>query len=132
MNAVTIDLKLDGTHHVIGKEPELYVLWTNLIENAIRHSPHSSRVVVEVCDAGIDACRVRIADSGSGIAPADLPHIFERFYRSDSSRSRATGGFGLGLSIAKAIVDVLHGTIQVESAPQRGTTVEVTLPQAHL
>ncbi len=131
MKSVTIDLKFDGTYRVIGRESELCVLWTNLIENAMQHSPAGSRVAVEVCDAGSDACRVRIADSGSGIAPSDLQHIFERFYRSDSSRSRATGGFGLGLSIAKAIVDALGGSIHIESAPQRGATVEVTLRKAH-
>jgi signal transduction histidine kinase len=127
---LNLDLGLDGNHRVRGKEAELCVLWTNLIENAIQHSPASSRVAVEVSDTAGPACRVRVADSGAGIPSADLPHIFERFYRSDSSRSRATGGFGLGLSIAKAIVDALHGTINIESAPQRGTTVEVTLPKA--
>jgi signal transduction histidine kinase len=130
MKAVVIDLKLDGTHCVMGKEPELCVLWTNLIENAIQHSPTSSRVTVEVSGAGAGGCRVRIEDCGTGIAAADLPNVFERFYRSDSSRSRATGGFGLGLSIAKAIVDALHGSIHVESAPQCGTSVEVILPKA--
>ncbi len=130
MKAVVIDLKLDGTHCVMGKEPELCVLWTNLIENAIQHSPPSSCVTVELSEAGDNDCRVRIVDCGSGIAAADLPHIFERFYRSDSSRSRATGGFGLGLSIAKAIVDALRGSIHVESVQQRGTSVEVTLPKA--
>jgi signal transduction histidine kinase len=130
MKTVSLDLKLDGNNRVTGKEAELCALWTNLIENAIQHSPAGSRVAIEVGDAGAAACRVQIADSGAGIAPADLPHVFERFYRSDSSRSRATGGFGLGLSIAKAIVDALHGSITVESAPQCGTTVEVTLPKA--
>jgi len=130
MNAVILDLKLDGSHCVMGKEPELCVLWTNLIENAIQHSPASSRVAIEVTGAGANGCRVQIADCGSGIAAADVPHVFERFYRSDNSRSRATGGFGLGLSIAKAIVDSLQGSIHVESAPQRGTRVEVILPEA--
>jgi signal transduction histidine kinase len=130
MKDVQIDLKLDGTHYVTGKEQDLCLLWTNLIENAIQHSRASSRATVELSDAGTDCCRVRIADSGTGISAADLPHVFERFYRSDISRSRATGGFGLGLSIAKAVVDALHGTIRIESAPQRGTTVEVILPKA--
>jgi signal transduction histidine kinase len=130
MKTITIDLHLNGDNRVRGKEAELCVLWTNLIENAIQHSPAGSRVAVEVNNGAATTCRVRVADSGAGIPSADLPHIFERFYRSDSSRSRATGGFGLGLSIAKAIVDAHHGSIQVESAPQRGTTVEVTLPKS--
>ena len=131
MKDVVIDLKLDGSHRVAGKESELSLLWMNLIENAIQHSAASTRVVMDVSDAEPGTCRVRIADCGSGIAAADLPHIFDRFYRSDSSRSRATGGFGLGLSIAKAIVVALHGSIHIESTPQRGTTVEVILPHAN-
>ena len=131
MKNVVIDLKLDGAHRVMGKESELSLLWVNLIENAIQHSAASARVVVDVSNADPDTCCVRIADCGSGIAAVDLPHIFDRFYRSDSSRSRATGGFGLGLSIAKAIVVALHGSIHVESLPQRGTTVEVILPKAN-
>jgi len=131
MKDVAIDLKLGGAQRVGGKESELSLLWMNLIENAIQHSAASTRVVVDVSDAEPDTCRIRIADCGSGIAAADLPHIFDRFYRSDSSRSRATGGFGLGLSIAKAIVVALHGSIHVESLPQRGTTVEVILPKAN-
>ena len=114
----------------MGKESELSLLWMNLMENAIQHSAISARVVVDVSEAEPNTCRVRIVDCGSGIAAADLPHIFDRFYRSDSSRSRATGGFGLGLSIAKAIVDALHGSIRIESTPQRGTTVEVILPKS--
>jgi signal transduction histidine kinase len=128
MKNVAIDFNSQGAYNVKGKEAELCVLWTNLIENAIQHSPPSSHVCIEVSGAGDAACRVRIVDSGSGIAPADLPHIFERFYRSDSSRSRATGGFGLGLSIAKAIVDAQSGFIKVESTVQHGTTIEVSLP----
>jgi signal transduction histidine kinase len=131
MKGVVIDLKLDGARRVAGKESELSLLWMNLIENAIQHSAASARVVVDVSDAKPGACHVRISDCGSGIPAADLPHIFDRFYRSDSSRSRATGGFGLGLSIAKAIVVALHGSIHVESTPQRGTTVEVILPKAN-
>lgn len=129
MKSVAIDLELDGAHNVVGKEPDLSLLWMNLIENAIQHSPASSHVTVEVASVA-DGCRVRVCDRGSGIPGADLPHIFERFYRSDSSRSRATGGFGLGLSIAKAVVDSVGGSINIESAPSRGTIVQVTLPSA--
>ena len=127
MRAVTVDLKLAGAHRVAGRETELCLLWTNLIENAIQHSPTGASVLVEVADVDAANCRVRVVDCGTGISAADLPHVFERFYRSDSSRSRATGGFGLGLSIAKAVVDALGGTIQIESAVRKGTAVEVRL-----
>lgn len=109
-------------------EYELDQLWINLIENAIQHSPLDSEVKVEIgCIEG-STCRILIADAGSGISSEDLPHVFERFYRSDRSRSRLTGGFGLGLSIAKAVVEKNHGAIQIENMPQGGTLVEVCLP----
>jgi two-component system OmpR family sensor kinase len=69
-----------------------------------------------------------VKDSGSGIAKADLPHIFERFRRGDPSRSRATGGFGLGLAIAKSLVEAYQGTIHAESELGRGTSISVSLP----
>ena len=67
-------------------------------------------------------------DHGPGIPPHDLPHVFERFYRGDRSRTRATGGFGLGLAIAKALVEAYGGTISAESQPGRGTRMTVQLP----
>lgn len=130
MKSVAVSLKMSRTHRVMGRESELTLLWTNLIENAIQHSPAGSSVEVEATDSDPSNCRVRIMDCGEGISADDLPHVFERFYRSDSSRSRATGGFGLGLSIAKAVVDGLGGTIQIDSTVYRGTAVEVILRNA--
>lgn len=109
-----------------GSESDLTLLWTNLLENAVRHSEPGAEVQIEIEEME-SSCRVRIIDKGSGISCVDLPHVFERFFRSDASRSRSTGGFGLGLSIAKAIVENLDGTIQLSSLPGAGTTVEVTL-----
>ncbi len=113
---------------VRGTESDLTLLWTNLIENAIQHSRKGAdvRVEMEVMDT---ACTVRIIDQGSGISCVNLPHVFERFYRSDASRSRSTGGFGLGLSIAKAIVENLDGAIRISSILGVGTTVEVVVPR---
>jgi signal transduction histidine kinase len=85
-------------------------------------------VKVEISRIEGSACRILIADAGPGISSEDLPHVFERFYRSDRSRSRLTGGFGLGLSIAKAVVEKNRGAIQIENMPQAGATVEVCLP----
>ncbi|TCK75910.1 sensor histidine kinase [Acidipila rosea] len=110
-----------------GSESDLTLLWTNLLENAVQHSEPGTEVQINVEDVE-SGCRVRVIDKGSGISCVDLPHVFERFYRSDTSRSRLTGGFGLGLSIAKAIVENLNGTIYLSSVPGEGTTVEVTLP----
>jgi signal transduction histidine kinase len=109
-------------------EYELNQLWINLLENAIQHSPPGSEVKVEISCIEGSVCRILIADAGSGISSEDLPQVFERFYRSDRSRSRLTGGFGLGLSIAKAIVEKNHGAIQIENLPLAGAMVEVRLP----
>jgi signal transduction histidine kinase len=115
---------------VRASEFELNQLWINLLENAIQHSPLGGRVKIEVGRIEGSACRILIADQGPGISSEDLPHVFERFYRSDRSRSRLTGGFGLGLSIARAVVEKNHGAIQIESMLQAGTRVEVRLPAA--
>jgi signal transduction histidine kinase len=102
-------------------------LASNLILNALQHSAAGAEVVVSVA---LEAGRVRleVRDSGSGIAPENLDRIFERFFREDSSRSRATGGAGLGLAICKSIVNAASGTIDVTSELGKGTVVRVTLP----
>ena len=110
----------------IGAEP-LRLLATNLLHNAIQHSPAGAEVIISVTQSGQMAV-FQIEDHGEGIAPEDLPYVFNRFYRGDSSRSRKTGGTGLGLAIAKAIVEQQHGTIVLESHLGKGTTATVTLP----
>jgi signal transduction histidine kinase len=128
LRSVSIDFQSGENVQVVARESELSHLWLNLIENAIQHSHPGSRVLIEVDVTERAACRVRIMDSGTGISSEDLPHVFERFYRSDSSRSRLTGGFGLGLAISKAVVTKNRGTIHIHSVPNVGTTVEVCLP----
>ena len=98
-----------------------------LIDNALTHTPTGGAVSVGVIRRNGRA-RVTIADNGDGIPPADLPHIFERFYRADKARNRENGGSGLGLAIAKWIVDAHKGDIQVTSAEGEGTEVAVSLP----
>ena len=127
MKSVSIEFQPSLDIRVCARESELSQLWMNLLENAIQHSPHDAKVVVETRMADGDRCRIRIEDAGSGISTQDIPHVFERFYRSDSSRSRLTGGSGLGLSIAKAVVEKNQGTIEIQSDLAKGTTVEVCL-----
>jgi signal transduction histidine kinase len=100
----------------------------NLIGNAVRHTPSGGCVTVEVWRE-LDSGRVRVdvKDTGEGIPETDLPHIFERFYRGEKSRSRATGGAGLGLAIAQGIVEAHGGELWVESQLGQGSTFSFTL-----
>jgi signal transduction histidine kinase len=108
---------------------DLDVLSSNLIINAAQHSREGGLIGVTV--DSVDGCALlTVQDHGYGITPEALPHVFERFYREDVSRSRETGGAGLGLSICKAIVEAASGTIEIESTVGVGTTVRVRLPSA--
>ncbi len=94
-------------------------LFTILIDNAVKYTPPPGRIFVELT-ATTGAARVVVRDTGIGIAAADLPHVFERFYRSDKARSRETGGAGLGLSIARWIAEAHNGTLSVENVSGAG------------
>jgi signal transduction histidine kinase len=96
----------------------------NLLSNALEFTPAGGSVEVSVQINGGDAA-IRVSDTGCGIGPEDLPHIFERFYRADPSRSRSTGGSGIGLAITKAIVDAHGGAITAESGPGKGSVFTV-------
>jgi two-component system OmpR family sensor kinase len=113
---------------VVGDEARLHQVLANLLANARTHTPDGTTVTVAVSAADRDAV-LQVIDNGPGI-PADLqPHIFERFARGDSSRSRAAGSTGLGLSIVHAVVTAHGGRLSVDSAPGR-TVFTVTLPRA--
>ncbi len=101
---------------------------TNLIDNALKYTPPGGRVEVSVVPRG-EEVEVTVSDTGRGIPPEDLPHVFERFYRVDRSRTRGSGGTGLGLAIARHIVEAHGGRISVRSRPGEGTTFTVTLPR---
>jgi signal transduction histidine kinase len=106
---------------------DLQLVWINLLENAVRYSPQGTTVSVNVARSDHKA-RVVVEDQGPGIPAEELPLIFERFHRGDASRNRETGGFGLGLAIAKALVEAYGGTITPESTVGRGTRMVVDLP----
>lgn len=99
----------------------------NLLINAIKHNPEGCRVALDLREVKGNAI-ITVTDSGSGIAPEMLPHIFDRFYRADIARSRSTGGSGLGLAICQAIVEAHGGTIAAESGVGTGTTFTIMLP----
>jgi signal transduction histidine kinase len=99
----------------------------NLVGNALRHTP-AGGVVQMRASVEAEGVRVEVRDSGEGISPQDLPHIFEQFYRGEKSRSRDTGGSGLGLAIAKGIVEAHGGRIGVESTPGQGACFFFNLP----
>jgi signal transduction histidine kinase len=101
----------------------------NLLSNAVAYTPEGGEVSVLVRSLG-EWVEVRVADSGIGIAAGDMPFIFERFYRADKSRSRATGGVGLGLTIIKRLVEAHGGSIEVHSEEGRGSTFVFTVPRA--
>src|SRR5690606_34282298 len=101
---------------------------TNLIDNAIRHTPEEGLVELKVTSEQ-DYLKLEVKDNGSGIPAEDLPFIFERFYKADKARTRSRAGTGLGLAIAKNIVDAHNGTISVWSEIGKGTGFTIKLPE---
>jgi two-component system, OmpR family, sensor histidine kinase BaeS len=113
---------------VVGDEGRLSQVMRNLLGNAVRHT-RAGHITVSV-EVTEDMAEVRVSDSGEGIGPEDLPHIFERFYRADTARASRTGGAGLGLSISRRIVEDHNGEVFVRSEAGTGTTVGFRLPLA--
>ncbi|MGI8540519.1 MAG: sensor histidine kinase [Rubrobacteraceae bacterium] len=108
---------------------KLSQVFLNLLDNAVKYSEPGAKVDITVGEDKNEHI-VRIKDTGVGIPEADLPHLFERFYRVDKNRSRSTGGSGLGLAISKQIVELHGGGISVASEVGVGTTFTVRLPKA--
>ncbi len=116
----------DREQLVMADERRLSQVLRNLLTNATRHTAHGS-VTVSITRDG-DEVVVAVTDTGDGIPEADLPHIFERFYRADSARAAKTGGAGLGLAISKTIVEDHKGSMFAESASGHGATVGFRIP----
>jgi signal transduction histidine kinase/CheY-like chemotaxis protein len=123
-----VDLERDGMELLADPGRLQQVMW-NLLSNAVKFTPGGGTVRVLLARAGVDAV-IQVLDSGIGIAPDFLPHVFDRFRQQDASITRQHGGLGLGLSIARQLVELHGGTIAVDSAgpPQGGTTFTVRLP----
>jgi signal transduction histidine kinase len=126
-----IQLQVNGSepHEIAMQAEDAETLCSNLIMNALQHTPPGKRVSAAL-DSRDGVTVFRVTDQGEGIPATSLPHVFDRFYRADRSRSRNSGGAGLGLSICKAIVERSNGAIQIESTVGAGTEVTVTLPVA--
>ncbi len=117
-----------GTPEVLGDEARLRQVLGNLMANAVQHTPDTSPITVRVGTAGDDAV-LEVADQGPGMTPEDAQRVFERFYRTDSSRARASGGTGLGLSIVDSLVYAHGGWVTVTTAPGQGCCFRVSLPR---
>jgi signal transduction histidine kinase len=119
-----------GLHPVLADPVLLRRALDNLLENAHKYSPDSTSAIELGVRARRDRVDFEVRDHGMGILPADLTHVFDPFFRGEKSRSRGTGGVGLGLTLAKRIIEAHGGTIHVTSMLGTGTTVHVELPAA--
>ncbi|BDD84181.1 two-component sensor histidine kinase [Tsukamurella pulmonis] len=113
---------------LMGDRDRLHQVVTNLVSNALRHTPDDASVRVRIAEEP-GAVVLSVADTGPGMEPDEAARVFERFYRTDSSRSRGSGGAGLGLSIVHGIVERHGGTVTLETAPGAGATFTVRLPR---
>jgi two-component system sensor histidine kinase MprB len=118
---VDIELELGRAGHVRGQRQQLERAVVNVLDNACKWSPPGARVEVRV-----DRGDITVRDRGPGVEPADVPRVFDRFYRAPSARSRP--GSGLGLAIVRQVVDDHGGTVKLEPAPGGGTLVSISLP----
>ncbi len=124
--ALSFNVSDKGT--VMGDKNALGRMIMNVVKNAIQYTLADGKVAVTV-EAGTNTVKVKVTDTGMGIADKDLPHIFERFYKADASRTSHEHGVGLGLSIVKAITEAHRGSVRAESQLNKGTTVVIELPR---
>ena len=128
---VEIDMSVDDHNLAANGDPErVHQVVANLLENAVRHSPHGGSVQVRARRTA-DTVTIEVLDEGPGIAAIDAERVFERFYRADTARASSDGGAGLGLAIARWIVDLHGGEIHPEPRDPHGCRMVVTLPGAH-
>jgi signal transduction histidine kinase len=124
---ISLHLNAPETLMATGDPERLSQLLYILLDNAIKYTPNDGEVRLSLAKEGQQLC-MKVQDNGIGISKEDQAHIFERFYRADKSRSRQMGGHGLGLSIAKWIVDTHHGTIHLTSELGKGSTFAIRIP----
>lgn len=137
---IALDVDLPPSLQIEGDPDKLVRLFLNLLDNAVKYTPEGGHVALRAAEAGKRGelggggepgergVMVQIVDDGPGVPPDQLPLIFERFYRADTSRSRTGGGAGLGLALARSIAEAHGGRIEVQSAREKGSTFTVWLP----
>lgn len=124
-----LNINISGEHpEIIADHDRIRQVVVNLITNAIKYSNNGCSIKIDIFE-NKDSAGFSISDNGIGIAKEELPYIFERFYRADKSRNRATGGTGIGLAIVKSIVEAHGGRVSVDSTIGEGSTFIVTLPK---
>ena len=124
------DDRLREDCRLVVDEEQIRRVMNNIVSNSVKYAHVSPlEITMKVEDAGSEI-RVSLADNGVGIAPKDLPHIFDRFYRADSSRNRSTGGSGIGLSIVKSIIEEHGGSVEATSEKDKGTVISFLLKKA--
>ncbi len=123
---VRLDVKSESAIQLLVDRDRFIQIMVNVLSNALKYTPEGGYVEIWATDEH-DSVLIAVKDTGTGVAPADLPYLFERFYRSDKSRNRKSGGSGIGLTIVKKLVEAHGGTVWIES--DEGTTVWIRLPK---
>jgi len=129
--AHSFDIDLKGPAYISGDKQLIKQAIRILVDNSIKYTPEGEKIILRV-DNGNDSVSITVQDNGIGIAPEDIPRIFDRFYRSDESRARKTGGSGLGLSIAKWIIERHGAYFEVLSRVDIGTRITIVMPSTKL
>jgi signal transduction histidine kinase len=124
---VTLNIGAEDMVTVMGDRDRIKQALLNLGVNALQHTPTGGSVTLSLEQCQGFAC-ITVRDTGTGIAPEDLPHIFERFYRADRSRTRSGGGAGLGLAIVQRVIEAHGGHVSVDSEQHQGSTFIIWLP----
>ena len=125
---IKIDLDCPEVGEIYADEARLKQIFLNILENALKFTPENGRIFIKVSESATEFI-FRVRDNGQGIAPEDLPYIFEKFYRGDKSRPGSTGGTGLGLNITKTLVELHGGRIEVLSEAGQRTEIIIRLPK---
>ncbi len=129
-NAASIGIEVAAPAGLIvpGDADRLRQALAALADNALRHAPAGGRIRLEARATADGSVAITVVDSGPGIDPVDLPHVFDRFFQADPARDRATGGSGLGLAIVRAIVEAHGGHVRAANEPGGGARFELSLP----